>query len=73
MPLRFERGIDPTIAAYALKRAALLVQEVAGGDITSDLIDVYQKKIEDFSVFLNFVMLPKLSGKKYQKIRLNRF
>jgi phenylalanyl-tRNA synthetase beta chain len=61
------------LLAYALKRAALLVQEVAGGDITSDLIDVYQKKIEDFSVFLNFVMLPKLSGKKYQKIRLNRF
>jgi phenylalanyl-tRNA synthetase beta chain len=34
MPFRFERGIDPTIAAYALKRAALLVQEVAGGDIS---------------------------------------
>jgi phenylalanyl-tRNA synthetase beta chain len=51
----------------------LFSSKVAGGDITSDLIDVYQKKIEDFSVFLNFGMLPKLSDKKYQKIRLNRF
>jgi phenylalanyl-tRNA synthetase beta chain len=67
---RFERGIDPTIA-YALKRAALLVQEVAGGDITSDL-DVYQKKIEDFSVFLNFGNVTKLS-QEIPKIRLNRF
>jgi phenylalanyl-tRNA synthetase beta chain len=49
-----------------------LIQEVAGGEITSDLI-VYQKKMEDFSVFLNFGMLPKLLDKKYQKIRLNKF
>ncbi|MEZ4788361.1 MAG: phenylalanine--tRNA ligase subunit beta, partial [Flavobacterium haoranii] len=45
---RFERGIDPTITEYALKRAALLIQEVAGGEITSDVIDIYPKKIEDF-------------------------
>jgi phenylalanyl-tRNA synthetase beta chain len=36
---RFERGIDPTITEYALKRAALLFQEVAGGEITSDIIN----------------------------------
>ncbi|WP_016991183.1 phenylalanine--tRNA ligase subunit beta [Flavobacterium sp. ACAM 123] len=59
---RFERGIDPTITAYALKRAALLIQEVAGGQITSDLIDVYQKKIEDFTVFLNFGNVDKIIG-----------
>ncbi len=40
---RFERGIDPTITEYALKRAALLIQEVAGGEITSDIIDIYPK------------------------------
>jgi phenylalanyl-tRNA synthetase beta chain len=55
-----------TIAAYALKRAALLVQ-VAGGDITSDLIDVYQKKIEDFSVFLNFGNVAKIIGQEIPK------
>ncbi|MEZ7506737.1 phenylalanine--tRNA ligase subunit beta [Flavobacterium sp. Arc2] len=64
---RFERGIDPTITAYALKRAALLIQEVAGGDITSDLIDVYQKKIEDFSVFLNFANVAKIIGQEIPK------
>jgi phenylalanyl-tRNA synthetase beta chain len=42
----------------------LLVQEVAGGDITSDLIDVYQKKIEDFSVFLNFGNVAKIIGQE---------
>ena len=64
---RFERGIDPTITAYALKRAALLIQEVAGGEITSDLIDVYQKKMEDFSVFLNFGNVAKIIGQEIPK------
>ena len=59
---RFERGIDPSITDYALKRAALLIQEVAGGEITMDLIDVYPKKIEDFAVFLNFEKTAKLIG-----------
>ena len=64
---RFERGIDPTITEYALKRAALLIQEVAGGEITSDLINVYPKKIEDFNVFLNFSNVDKIIGEKLPK------
>ncbi|NRS90665.1 phenylalanyl-tRNA synthetase beta chain [Flavobacterium sp. 7E] len=64
---RFERGIDPTITAYALKRAALLIQEVAGGEITSDVSDVYQKKIEDFAVFLNFCNVKKIIGQEIPK------
>jgi phenylalanyl-tRNA synthetase beta chain len=64
---RFERGIDPTITDYALKRAALLIQEVAGGEITSDLIDVYPKKIDDFSVFLNFNKVTKIIGQEIPK------
>ncbi len=64
---RFERGIDPTITEYALKRAALLIQEVAGGEITMDIIDVYQKKIEDFPVFLNFEKTRKLIGQELPK------
>ena len=51
---RFERGIDPNITKYALKRAALLIIEIAGGKITSDLIDEYPNKIEDAQVFLTF-------------------
>ncbi len=61
---RFERGIDPAITEYALKRAALLIQEVAGGEITMDIIDIYQKKIEDFPVFLNFEKTRKLIGQE---------
>ncbi|GAA4054298.1 phenylalanine--tRNA ligase subunit beta [Flavobacterium chungnamense] len=64
---RFERGIDPTITEYALKRASLLIQEVAGGEITSDIIDVYPKKIEDFTVFLNYEKAFKLIGQELPK------
>ena len=64
---RFERGIDPTITEYALKRAALLIQEVAGGEITSDIVDVYPKKIEDFPVVLNFNNVKKIIGQELSK------
>ena len=67
---RFERGIDPSITQYALKRAALLIQEVAGGEITSDITDVYPKKIEDFSVFLNFKKVTKIIGQEISKDRI---
>lgn len=64
---RFERGIDPSITEYALKRAALLIQEVAGGEITSDITDVYPKKIEDFSVFVTFNKINKVIGEVLKK------
>ena len=61
---RFERGIDPNITEYALKRAALLIQEIAGGEITSDIVDVYPNKIEDFQVRLSFDKVTKLIGQE---------
>ncbi|MDN3707352.1 phenylalanine--tRNA ligase subunit beta [Myroides ceti] len=64
---RFERGIDPNITDYALKHAALLIQEVAGGEITSDIIDIFPKKIDDFSVFLNFNNVNKILGEDISK------
>ncbi len=64
---RFERGIDPNITEYALKRAALLIQEVAGGEITSDIVDIYPKKIEDFPMFLNFNNVKKIIGQELSK------
>jgi phenylalanyl-tRNA synthetase beta chain len=64
---RFERGIDPTITEYALKRAAILIKEIAGGEITSDIVDIYQKKIEDFSVVLNFNKVNKIIGQEIPK------
>ncbi len=64
---RFERGIDPNITKYALKRAALLITEIAGGKITSDLIDEYPNKIEDSQVFLSFDKTYKLIGQEIPK------
>ncbi|MDC1472382.1 phenylalanine--tRNA ligase subunit beta, partial [Flavobacteriaceae bacterium] len=64
---RFERGIDPNITEYALKRAALLITEIAGGEITSDLIDEYPNKIEDSQVFISFENTTKLIGEELPK------
>ena len=49
---RFERGIDINLTKYALKRAALLIEEYAGGKMSSDILDFYPEKVEDFQVFL---------------------
>jgi phenylalanyl-tRNA synthetase beta chain len=59
---RYERGIDPNITEYALKRAVLLIQELAGGSVSSDIDDYYPKKIEDFPVFLTFDKINTLIG-----------
>ena len=64
---RFERGIDSTITEYALKRAAMLIIEIAGGEITSDIVDLYPKKLDDFLVFLNFEKTAKLIGQELPK------
>jgi phenylalanyl-tRNA synthetase beta chain len=59
---RFERGIDPNITKYALKRAANLILEVAGGKISSEIVDLYPTKIEDFQVFLSYEKMDRLIG-----------
>ncbi|MCG9973202.1 phenylalanine--tRNA ligase subunit beta [Christiangramia crocea] len=64
---RFERGIDPNSVEYALKRAALLIKEISGGEITSDIDDLYFKKLEDFQVFLTFEKVNKLIGENLAK------
>lgn len=64
---RFERGIDPNTTEYVLKRATLLIQELAGGLVTSDIADLYPKKIEDFQVFLSFENTTKLIGEEISK------
>jgi phenylalanyl-tRNA synthetase beta chain len=61
---RFERGIDPNITDYALKRAALLISEISGGEITSDVVDEYPEKIEDFQVRMSFENAKNLIGEE---------
>ncbi len=64
---RFERGIDPNITEYALKRATLMILEIAGGEIASDIVDHYPIKIEDFEVRLSFDNAKKLIGEEIPK------
>jgi len=59
---RFERGADVSMTLYALKRAALLMREIAGGEISSDVIDVYPNPIPKKTIRLNYEYLNSLSG-----------
>lgn len=60
---RYERGIDPNITIYALKRAALLVQEVAGGEICGPIFDSNPEKVPSFPVTINLDKAYSLMGK----------
>jgi phenylalanyl-tRNA synthetase beta chain len=64
---RFERGTDPNITTWALKRATMLIKEVAGGKISSDIVDVYQKPIRNAEVAVNYNNINRLIGKHIDK------
>jgi len=61
---RFERGINPNSVVYALKYAAILMKDIAGGKIVSDVTDIYPDKIEDFQVHLSYEKAYKLIGEE---------
>lgn len=61
---RFERGIDPNMQVYAAKRAALLMKELAGGTIASDITDVYPAPIGDFVFDVSLARVNALIGKE---------
>jgi phenylalanyl-tRNA synthetase beta chain len=61
---RFERGADPSVSTWALRRAALLIRELAGAEISSDIIDIYPEKISPAVVELNYTNVDRLIGKK---------
>lgn len=60
---RFERGVDPNDTLYALKRAALLVKELAGGEICGDIVDIYPSPVAPFPVTLTYEKIDTLIGK----------
>lgn len=68
---RFEKGVDISNVVSVLKRAAMLIKEVAGGSISSDIIDVYPEPENKNEVLLTYQYLRKLSGKNYlpEKVR----
>jgi phenylalanyl-tRNA synthetase beta chain len=60
---RFERGTDPNITVYALKRAALLIKQLAGGSISSDVTDVYPQAVENRRIEIKDRNVNRLIGK----------
>jgi phenylalanyl-tRNA synthetase beta chain len=64
---RFERGVDPDMTIYALKRAALLVKEIAGGTISSEIKDVYPQPIPKAKIEAAWKNIDRLIGKAIGK------
>ncbi len=69
---RYERGIDPHNTIYILKYAAMLMKEVAGGEICSDLSDVYPTEIENFKVEVETQKIYSLIGKEIETAQIER-
>ncbi len=67
---RFERGTDPNITIYALKRAASLIKELAGGTISSEVVDVYPKPVADFELELSYKNVNRLIGQEIEKDKI---
>ncbi len=68
---RFERGTDPNNTVYALKRAAVLIREIAGGEISSDIIDVYPSKIGNREFKVKYKNIDRLIGKKIDRDQIH--
>ncbi len=64
---RFERGTDPGMTVFALKRAAALIREVAGGTISSGIVDAYPEPVQPATVFLAYENLDRLIGKQIDR------
>lgn len=64
---RYERGVDPNMGIYAIKRAAILIQELAGGEVSMDILDVYPNKIEPLQVQLDLDRMNKLIGQEIEE------
>jgi len=69
---RFEKGVDISNTVNVLKRAALLIKEIAGGDIASEIVDVYPDPQPKTEVSLKNHYLKKLSGKNYHGDAIKR-
>ena len=63
---RYERGTDPNITIYALKRAALLIKELASGEISSNIVDIYPNEVKQAEIDVNFERVYSLIGKRIE-------
>lgn len=68
---RFERGTDPLNTVYALKRAVMLIKELAGGEISSEIIDIYPDRIVPVEVTMKYKNIDRLIGKQLPKATIH--
>jgi len=69
---RYERGADVNITVFALRRAAFLIKEIAGGEVSSNIVDVYPNPDEPILVSLSFQHLDRLVGKILDREIINK-
>ncbi|MCK4663648.1 MAG: phenylalanine--tRNA ligase subunit beta [Bacteroidales bacterium] len=67
---RFERGTDPNNTIYTLKRAAILIKEIAGGKISSKIVDVYNKPVKETEINLSYNNTDRLIGKNIEREKI---
>lgn len=64
---RFARGTDPSLTLYALKRAALLMEEIAGGEISSEISDLYPNPVPKHELVIKDSHVNRLIGKEFKR------
>lgn len=69
---RYERGADPEITVYALKRAANLICELAGGKVSSEIVDIYPNKIEPVELEFSYSNCDRLIGQKIERSSIKK-
>ncbi len=69
---RYERGADPNITIYALKRAAILIKQIAGGQISSNIKDIYPNIIEKATIDLSLNYLDSIVGKQIERNKIKQ-
>ncbi|MRI63573.1 phenylalanine--tRNA ligase subunit beta [Ornithobacterium rhinotracheale] len=67
---RFERGIDPNYCVKALHFAVKLIQEIAGGEVVGEVVDVYPTPIEDFDVLLQYRNVERILGERLHREKI---
>ncbi len=67
----FEKGSDPNICVYALQRAAAMMVELAGGEIASEVVDVYPNRIENQLITVTFDYVNRLIGMEIPREKIN--
>ena len=68
----FEKGTDPNVTLFAMKRAALMIKELAGGEIASEVVDIYPKSIDNQRIAVSFENVERLIGQKFDNRYLKK-